>query len=164
MKADLTTVFRRWFEVAATPIDMAANAVEQYTQNHIQPVVDKAAKNLQKQTKTINAAYPGLLHSLAEDANEFKNKINKATDTTVSYSEAIKVPAFELGLPNISDYIPSSPIDAYPHPLRKLFPEKKSKKRKGGGAKKHQRKRRKKTKKKALKKKHQRRKTHHIRR
>jgi len=76
MKADLTTVFRRWFEVAATPIDMAANAVEQYTQNHIQPVVDKAAKNLQKQTKTINAAYPGLLHSLAEDANEFKNKIH----------------------------------------------------------------------------------------
>ena len=96
MKADLKDVFKGWFEVAATPLDIAANAVKQYTQGHIQPFVDRAAKSLRKQEGTIDSAHPGLMHSVMHNISKFGNKITEAADTTVAYAKRANVPAIKL--------------------------------------------------------------------
>lgn len=108
MKADLTNVFKEWFEVAATPIDMAANAVKQYTQGHIQPFVDEAAKSLHKQTETINTNHPGLIHAVTQNLSDFKDKIEEAADTTVDYAKRDHVPAFDLDDIPGYDYLPAA--------------------------------------------------------
>ena len=96
MKADLTNVFKDWFEVAATPVDIAANAVQHWTQGKIQPFVDEAEKSKKKQLAIINASHPGLVPAISHDMTHFKNKIEQATDTTVDYAKRSNVPALDV--------------------------------------------------------------------
>jgi len=180
MKADLKDVFKGWFEVAATPVDMAADAVKQYTQGHIQPFVDEAAKSLHKQTETINTKHPGLIHAVTKNISEFGDKIEQAADTTVNYAELDHVPAFDLDDIPGYDYLPAADdIPGYDYlpaaddipgvqkvkQLAGVEPKEKEKKHrqskkipahKGG----KRRRRRRRTKKRALKKRHRRRKRH----
>ena len=161
MKADLTNVFKEWFEVAATPVDMAASFVKEYTQGHIQPFVDEAAKSLHKQSETIKAKHPGLIHAVTQNLSEFKDKIEQAADTTVAYAERANVPAFGLDDVPGYDYLPAA--DDIPGiqkvkqltGIEKEKEKKHSKKTTQRGGKKR---RRRKTKKRALKKRHRRRK------
>ena len=162
MKADLTNVFKEWFEVAATPVDMAANAVKQYTQGHIQPFVDEAAKSLHKQTETINTNHPGLIHAVTQNISDFKDKIEEAADTTVAYAERTNVSAFGLDDVPGYDYLPAADDIPGVQKVKQLTGIEKEKKHRqskkrpahGGG----KRRRRRKTKKRALKKRHRRRK------
>jgi len=155
MKADLKDVFKGWFEVAATPLDIAANAVKQYTQGHIQPFVDRAAKSLRKQEGTIDSAHPGLMHSVMHNISKFGNKITEAADTTVAYAKRANVPAIKLPA---ADEIPGVEKIKQMTGIGDKDDEKKhhqSKKITQEGGKKR---RRRKTKKRALKKRHHRRK------
>ncbi len=155
MKADLKDVFKGWFEVAATPLDIAANAVKQYTQGHIQPFVDRAAKSLRKQEGTIDSAHPGLMHSVMHNISKVGNKITEAADTTVAYAKRANVPAIKLPA---ADEIPGVEKIKQMTGIGDKDDEKKhhqSKKITQEGGKKR---RRRKTKKRALKKRHHRRK------
>ena len=156
MKADLKDVFKGWFEVAATPLDIAANAVKQYTQGHIQPFVDRAAKSLRKQEGTIDSAHPGLMHSVMHNISKFGNKITEAADTTVAYAKRTNVPAIEL--PAAAE-IPGVEKIKQMTGIGDKDDEHKTDTQIGGKRKR----RRRKTKKRALKKRHRRRKTRHRR-
>ena len=167
MHPDLTNVFKAWFEVAATPIDMAANAVKQVTQNHIQPFVDTAEESLKENREIINTAYPGVIAAATQDFSNFKDKIEQAADTTVDYSKRDNVPSLSLqDIPGY-DYIPAADDIPGVQKIKQLTGLEENKTHKShhkveqrGGKRKR---RRRKTKKRALKKRHHRRKTRHRR-
>ena len=164
MKADLTNVFKEWGEVLGTPVNVAADLVRHYTQGHIQPFVDKAAKSLHKQTETINTNHPGLIHAVTQNISDFKDKIEEAADTTVAYAERAKVSSFDLDDVPGYDYLPAADDIPGVQKVKQLTGiEKEKEKKKHRQSKKTtqrggKKRRRRKTKKRALKKRHRRRK------
>ena len=143
MKADLKDVFKGWFVVAATPLDIAANAVKHWTRGKVQPLMDEADESLRKQDEIIDSAHPGLRHFVSESVAEFGNKITEAADTTVAFAN---IPTAD-DIPGVKKIKQMTGIEDKDDEKHKTHTQSGGKKR-----------RRRKTKKRALKKRHRRRK------
>ena len=84
---ELRGVLMAWLEVAAIPIDIAANAVNSMVvSTHIQSIINNAKEDLEKQKKIINELDPDLLKKVTEIFNKLNTQVNEARELSIIYS------------------------------------------------------------------------------